>query len=115
MRSYFAPLLLSLAAATSVAENARDLDQLKKLECQLISAVVNNLKGAPTATSFCSSLLRIPTATVTKTLATTSTSVANTQVFETTTLTTVLTSLVTTVVGTITSTADVVTETATTS
>lgn len=52
MRSYVAPLLLSLAVATLIADNARDLNQLKQLECKLISAVVNNLKGAPKATSF---------------------------------------------------------------
>ncbi|UPX16443.1 uncharacterized protein EKO05_0006842 [Ascochyta rabiei] len=114
MRSFITPLLLSLAAATPlVTENARSLSQLKQLECQVISVVVNALHGAPTATSFCSSLLKIPTATVSKTSTTTSTSVANTILSQTITATTVVTSVLSVTTGTTTLTADTVTQTTT--
>jgi hypothetical protein len=111
MRTYIVPFLLSLAVASPAVEEPRNLNALQQYECQLVSAVVNALKGAATATSFCSSLLRIPTATVTTTSTSTSTSVSTTRVFETITTTSVLTATESTITGTTTLTADTVTST----
>ncbi|KAI4620705.1 uncharacterized protein J4E87_007032 [Alternaria ethzedia] len=115
MRKSITTLLLSLAVASSAQEEIPGLTDVKDSECQLISPLIDELRAVPTAAEFCSSLLAIPTVTVTSSAISTSTVISTTDTLETTTLTESFTNTdETTVTGTTTLTADAVLVTITT-
>ncbi|CAN9357399.1 unnamed protein product [Alternaria alternata] len=112
MRTSIASLLLSLAVASSAQEEVPGLNQPKDTECELISPVVDGLLAVPSATEFCSSLLSIPTVTVTSLAVSTLTVTSIVETLETTTLLATFTNTdETSVTGTTTLTADAVTVT----
>ncbi|KAL1796064.1 hypothetical protein ACET3X_006288 [Alternaria dauci] len=112
MRTSITSLLLSLAVASSAQEEIPGLNQPKDTECELVSPVVDGLHAVPTAAEFCSSLLSIPTVTVTSVAVSTSTLTSVVETLETTTLLSTFTNTdETSVTGTTTLTADAVTVT----
>ena len=112
MRTSITSLLLSLAVASSAQEEVPGLNQPKDTECELISPVVDGLLAVPSATEFCSSLLTIPTVTVTSLAVETLTLTSIVETLETTTLLSTFTNTdETAVTGTTTLTADAVTVT----
>jgi UDP-N-acetylmuramyl tripeptide synthase len=115
MRTSITSLLLSLAVASSAQDDVPGTNELKDSECKLISPLVDELRSVPSAAEFCSSLLSIPTVTVTSTAMSTSTLTSVAEALETNTLTETLTNTEeTTVTGTTTLTVDAVTVTTTT-
>jgi hypothetical protein len=111
MRSF---LLISLASSAFATSSVSGPSAVPEGDCGAVASVVDALHTVPVATSYCSSLLSIPTQTITSTIIITSTIAEVISVTTTTNpLTTETGEPVSIVAGTTTVTADAVVQTET--